>query len=71
MLPPEGLSGRAEAHIFGRMSVLVRAARQGFIEPCLPYRTAYPPLGPGWIHEIKYDAYGALRGSERATSHAA
>src|SRR5262245_20653206 len=35
----------------------LRAARQGFIEPCLPSRTAHPPLGPGWLHEIKYDGF--------------
>jgi bifunctional non-homologous end joining protein LigD len=28
-----------------------------FIEPCLPSRTAHPPLGPGWLHEIKYDGF--------------
>jgi bifunctional non-homologous end joining protein LigD len=40
------------------MSVLsVRAARPGFVEPCLPSRTAHPPLGPGWLHEIKYDGF--------------
>src|SRR5215475_4529031 len=40
------------------MSVLsLRAARQGFIEPCLPSRTAHPPLGPSWLHEIKYDGF--------------
>jgi bifunctional non-homologous end joining protein LigD len=40
------------------MSVLsFRAARQDFIEPCLPSRTAHPPLGPGWLHEIKYDGF--------------
>jgi len=31
----------------------LRAARQGFIEPCLPTRIAQPPLGSGWLHEIK------------------
>jgi len=40
------------------MSVLsLRAAHHGFIEPCLPSRTAHPPLGPDWIHEIKYDGF--------------
>ena len=40
------------------MSVLsVRTARQGFIEPCLPTRIAHPPLGSGWLHEIKYDGF--------------
>jgi bifunctional non-homologous end joining protein LigD len=40
------------------MSVLsLSHTRQGFIEPCLPSRTAQPPLGPGWLHEIKYDGF--------------
>jgi bifunctional non-homologous end joining protein LigD len=40
------------------MSVLsLRAARPAFIEPCLPTRIAHPPLGPGWLHEIKYDGF--------------
>jgi bifunctional non-homologous end joining protein LigD len=40
------------------MSVLsLRQPRQGFIEPCLPTRVAHPPLGPGWLHEIKYDGF--------------
>ena len=40
------------------MSVLsFRPAHQAFIEPCLPRRTAHPPLGPGWLHEIKYDGF--------------
>src|SRR5215470_6946276 len=40
------------------MSVLsLRAVRQGFIEPCLPTRNAHPPIGPGWIHEIKFDGF--------------
>jgi bifunctional non-homologous end joining protein LigD len=40
------------------MSLLsLRSARPDFIEPCLPTRTAHPPLGPGWLHEIKYDGF--------------
>jgi bifunctional non-homologous end joining protein LigD len=40
------------------MSVLtLRAGRHDFIEPCLPSRTARPPLGSGWLHEIKYDGF--------------
>src|SRR5262245_38956393 len=40
------------------MSVLtLRTAHHGFIQPCLPARTAHPPLGPGWLHEIKYDGF--------------
>src|SRR5262245_21645191 len=29
----------------------------GFIEPCLPTRTACPPTGPEWVHEIKHDGF--------------
>jgi len=29
----------------------------GFIEPCLPSPAEHPPIGPGWIHEIKHDGY--------------
>jgi ATP-dependent DNA ligase len=29
----------------------------GFIEPCQPSRTARPPSGPLWVHEIKHDGY--------------
>src|ERR1700704_5779533 len=46
----------------------VRAARPiGFIEPCQPTTAPQPPIGPGWIHEIKHDGYRmmALRAGER------
>src|SRR5215475_5176262 len=53
-----GLRDLRWPHIFRPMSVLrLRAAREGFIHPCLPSRTAHPPLGPGWLHEIKYDGF--------------
>jgi bifunctional non-homologous end joining protein LigD len=40
------------------MSVLrLRPVHQGFIEPCLPSRTAHPPLGPAWLHELKFDGF--------------
>jgi ATP-dependent DNA ligase len=29
----------------------------GFIEPCQPTTGLKPPIGPGWIHEIKHDGY--------------
>lgn len=29
----------------------------GFIRPCLPILATKPPLGPGWVHEIKHDGY--------------
>jgi bifunctional non-homologous end joining protein LigD len=31
--------------------------RTGFIEPCLPSPAERPPVGPGWVHEIKHDGY--------------
>ena len=27
----------------------------GFVQPCIPTRSAKPPTGPDWIHEIKHD----------------
>src|SRR5262249_39468828 len=45
-------------HIGRHMSVhSLSTALTGFIEPCLPSRTPHPPLGPGWLHEIKYDGF--------------
>jgi bifunctional non-homologous end joining protein LigD len=29
----------------------------GFIEPCIPTLVSQPPVGPGWVHEIKHDGY--------------
>ena len=29
----------------------------GFILPCQPTLVAYPPVGPGWLHEMKHDGY--------------
>jgi bifunctional non-homologous end joining protein LigD len=29
----------------------------GFVDPCAPIRAAEPPVGPGWVHEIKHDGY--------------
>lgn len=34
-----------------------KPAAVGFIEPCQPHRTAKPPAGNGWLHEIKHDGY--------------
>ena len=28
-----------------------------FIQPCQPTLVAYPPAGPGWLHEMKHDGY--------------
>jgi bifunctional non-homologous end joining protein LigD len=32
----------------------------GIIEPCLPSPAKAPPLGPGWLHEIKHDGFRIL-----------
>src|SRR3981081_1342278 len=39
----------------------------GFIEPCQPTTALKPPIGAGWIHEIKHDGYRmmAQRAGER------
>jgi bifunctional non-homologous end joining protein LigD len=29
----------------------------GFVDPCAPIRAARPPVGLGWVHEIKHDGY--------------
>jgi bifunctional non-homologous end joining protein LigD len=29
----------------------------GFIQPCQPTLVAHPPVGPGWVHEMKHDGY--------------
>jgi bifunctional non-homologous end joining protein LigD len=37
---------------------MVTVARLGgFIEPCIPTRAPKPPVGAGWVHEIKHDGY--------------
>jgi hypothetical protein len=34
-----------------------RAPPTGFVVPCQPFLVARPPVGPGWLHEIKHDGY--------------
>jgi bifunctional non-homologous end joining protein LigD len=38
----------------------------GIIEPCLPSPAKTPPLGPGWLHEIKHDGFRILARRDRA-----
>jgi ATP-dependent DNA ligase len=47
--------------------LLSRPRPLGFIEPCQPTNALKPPIGPGWLHEIKHDGYRlmALRTGER------
>jgi bifunctional non-homologous end joining protein LigD len=37
-----------------------RSIPPGFIRPCEPALVAYPPAGPGWLHEIKHDGFRIL-----------
>src|SRR5262245_9696267 len=39
---------------------MLRMRPVGFVEPCLPTRTACPPSGPEWVHEIKHDGFRLL-----------
>ncbi len=32
-------------------------ARTPFIRPCSPIISKVPPIGPGWLHEVKFDGY--------------
>jgi ATP-dependent DNA ligase len=45
----------------GRMSRSSRGqpinAPPGFIHPCRPIVAKHPPVGPGWVHELKHDGY--------------
>jgi ATP-dependent DNA ligase len=38
----------------------MRPRLSGFIEPCLPSPAPNPPVGHGWIHEIKLDGFRLL-----------
>jgi bifunctional non-homologous end joining protein LigD len=35
----------------------LRIVPPGFIEPCAPTVVPKPPIGEGWVHEIKHDGY--------------
>ena len=36
-------------------------------EPCLPRLAKQPPVGPGWIHEIKHDGFRIIAQREAAS----
>jgi len=38
-------------------TILRRLRPVGFIQPCLLSKTAKPPSGPLWVHEIKHDGF--------------
>ena len=37
-----------------------RPTPAGFIRPCQPALVAHPPIGPGWLHEVKHDGFRTL-----------
>ena len=37
--------------------VLGVLAKTPFIRPCSPSISKVPPVGPGWLHEVKFDGY--------------
>lgn len=40
-----------------RQAGLFDAPLPCWIKPCLPTLVAKPPVGPQWVHEIKWDGY--------------
>jgi bifunctional non-homologous end joining protein LigD len=40
--------------------IRTRCKPPGFILPCQPALADRPPSGPGWLHEIKFDAYRVI-----------
>jgi ATP-dependent DNA ligase len=39
-----------------------------FIEPELPTPARKPPIGAGWVHEIKFDGYRLLRNAKASAA---
>src|SRR5881409_3888611 len=37
-----------------------RSKPPGFILPCQPAPADWPPAGPGWLHELKFDGYRVI-----------
>src|SRR3954452_4131887 len=40
--------------------IRTRSKPPGFILPCQPALADRPPVGPGWLHEIKFDGYRVI-----------
>lgn len=50
----------ASARLLGRVIDGAKPAPSpGFIDPCCPTPRKEPPVGDGWLHEIKHDGYRA------------
>jgi bifunctional non-homologous end joining protein LigD len=62
----ERLAGRRTVAYITGMLWRISPARSrrippaGFIRPCQPTLVAHPPVGPGWLHEVKHDGYRLL-----------
>ena len=60
------LAGRARSPPYCGHAVAYPPARPGasppagFIQPCQPILVVHPPVGPGWLHEVKHDGYRLL-----------
>ena len=39
------------------LAVRTRPFQSTFIEPCIPVLKTEPPVGPNWIHEVKFDGW--------------
>jgi bifunctional non-homologous end joining protein LigD len=52
-----GLDSKFDQAYLSVMVLLRKRSFVGFIEPCLPSPAKAPPIGSGWIHEIKHDGF--------------
>ena len=52
-----GLDSKFDQTYLSVMVLLRKRSLVGFIEPCLPSLAKAPPIGSGWIHEIKHDGF--------------
>jgi bifunctional non-homologous end joining protein LigD len=57
---PPPSAAPAHRRMAWRNSPRSRHPPAGFIEPCRPILVTTPPVGPGWIHEMKHDGYRLL-----------
>ena len=53
----EGVAGPAAMPADARRPDLFDQPLPPWIKPCLPTLVDAPPVGPGWVHEIKWDGY--------------
>ena len=67
LTPPSAVP--AQRRVTWRTPHYRRVPPAGFIQPCQPTLVAYPPAGPGWLHEMKHDGYRlvARKDADRVT----